>query len=103
MPNRNFCLQGPQLPDLRLVLSLKDESEHGDRSCEGVNLVLCRAQLQKEKQLRESAEKERKEMEERLKKYETEVESSRKGELLNHAVSFFLKFMLGWVICLKVV
>lgn len=40
-----------------------------------------RAQLQKEKQLRESAEKERREMEERLKKYENEMESSRK-ELL---------------------
>ena len=51
-----------------------------------ISVVLCsyRAQLQKERQLRQCAEKqrqkERSEMEEKLKGYENEAESSRNGK-----------------------
>ena len=41
-------------------------------------VVSSRAQLQKEKQLRESAEQQRQELEERIKKYQEEVERARK-------------------------
>ena len=42
-------------------------------------VVVNRAQLQKEKQLRENAEQQRQELEERLTKYQDEVERARKG------------------------
>ena len=40
---------------------------------------VLRAQLQKEKQLREDAEEQRRDLENRLKNYEDEVEKARKG------------------------
>ena len=46
-----------------------------------MNILLHRAQLQLEKKAREDAEKSRREMEDRLKKYEEEVEKARNGKI----------------------
>ena len=44
-----------------------------------VFLVIIRAQLQKEKQMREESERQTKELAERLKKYEEEMEQAKRG------------------------
>ena len=52
-----------------------------DSTCDCEHESRCRAQLQKEKQAREDAERQRRELEDKLKRYENEVESARKGTM----------------------
>ena len=56
-----------------------DNVDNSGRPLSITCVVSNRAQLQKEKQLRENAEQQRQELEERLKKYQEEVERARKG------------------------
>lgn len=46
-------------------------------------MCLCSVQLEKERQQREDAEKEKRELEDRLKKYEDEFEKAKLGEFLS--------------------
>lgn len=47
---------------------------------------MCRAQLAKERQQREDAVRQRKEMEERLRLYEEEYEKAKRGKLWSYLV-----------------
>ena len=61
----------------------------GDSQLNSVHVSVFRSLLQKERQQREDAERQRLEMEERLRRYEAECEEAREGV---HHVHHFITF-----------
>lgn len=60
-----------------------------------LNFKFCRIQLLKEKQAREDAEKQSKELQDRLKKYEEESRRAREGNIALQIITTWLKYMKG--------